>query len=96
MKFARLAIFLVVAAAAAIFAQTPQTNPLEPPVIAPAPSVAAAKSEGDNRELAASIQALAELRASNAELLQKQQNTLQLLDQLSKEADQLRIFSKRG
>ena len=41
-------------------------------------------------------QALSALRDSNAELLKKQQQTLQKLEALKKEAEQLRIFSKRG
>jgi len=39
---------------------------------------------------------LAALKASNAELLQKQQKTLQKLDELKLQADQLRITSKRS
>jgi len=39
---------------------------------------------------------LAVLKASNNELLQKQQKTLEKLDELKKEADQLRIMSKRS
>jgi hypothetical protein len=41
-------------------------------------------------------QALSAIKASNAALLEKQKATLQKLDTLSTEADQLRIFSKRG
>lgn len=39
---------------------------------------------------------LAALKASNNELLQKQQKTLEKLDELKKEADQLRIMTKRS
>lgn len=39
---------------------------------------------------------LAALKASNAELLQKQQKTLQKLDELKLQAEQLRIMSKRS
>ena len=41
-------------------------------------------------------QRLAELKAINAELLEKQKATQEKLDLLLKEAEQLRIFSKRG
>jgi len=41
-------------------------------------------------------QAMQTIKASNAALLEKQKATLQKLDDLGKEADQLRIFSKRG
>ena len=36
------------------------------------------------------------LKASNADLLQRQQKTLQKLDELKLQAEQLRIMSKRG
>jgi hypothetical protein len=39
---------------------------------------------------------LNQLKATNALLLEKQQKTLQTLDALSKEADQIKAFSKRG
>ena len=41
-------------------------------------------------------QLLAALKASNTELLQKQEKTLQKLDELKKQAEQLRILSKRS
>ncbi|MCX6968287.1 MAG: hypothetical protein NTZ46_11045 [Verrucomicrobia bacterium] len=39
---------------------------------------------------------LAALRASNAELLLKQQKTLQKLEEMKLQADQLRILAKRS
>ena len=39
---------------------------------------------------------LRSVRASNAELIKRQQATLQQLDALQKEADQVRIFARRG
>lgn len=41
-------------------------------------------------------QTLAELKAANILLLQKQKETLERLEHLEKQADQLRIFSKRS
>ena len=41
-------------------------------------------------------QSMAEVKAANAALLEKQKATLQRLDTLQQEADQLRIWSKRG
>ena len=41
-------------------------------------------------------QLLAALKASNAELLKKQQQTLQKLDEIKQQAEQLRIWSKRS
>jgi FtsZ-binding cell division protein ZapB len=46
--------------------------------------------------MAASIKELQELKAHNDELLKQQQATLDQLDELQREAEQLRIFSKRG
>ena len=60
---------------------------------APQPSTQAQAGDGD---MVATIKALEELKAANEELLKKQQATIQALDQLQKDADQLRIYAKRG
>lgn len=39
---------------------------------------------------------LVALKAANAELLQKQEKSLEKLDELQKQADQLRIWTKRS
>ncbi|MEI8235303.1 MAG: hypothetical protein WCH57_11560 [Verrucomicrobiota bacterium] len=41
-------------------------------------------------------QRLAVLKTANAELLQRQQKTLQKLDEIKQQADQLRIMTKRS
>lgn len=41
-------------------------------------------------------QALTAIKTANAALLEKQKATLQKLDDLNKEADQVRIYTKRG
>ncbi|MDD5351380.1 MAG: hypothetical protein PHQ12_14305 [Chthoniobacteraceae bacterium] len=41
-------------------------------------------------------QQLAALKAANAELLQRQQKTLQKLDDIKQQADQLRTLTKRS
>jgi hypothetical protein len=46
--------------------------------------------------LQAAITALQHVKAANEETLKKQQATLQQLDQLQKDAEQLKIFAKRG
>jgi hypothetical protein len=46
--------------------------------------------------LQAAITALQQVKAANEETLKKQQATLQQLDQLQKDAEQLKIFAKRG
>jgi hypothetical protein len=50
----------------------------------------------EQEEIAASIKELQELKAGNDEILKDQQAALDQLDELQKEAEQLRIFSKRG
>ena len=42
------------------------------------------------------LERLAVLKTANAELLKKQQETLQKLDELKLQADQLRIMTKRS
>lgn len=39
---------------------------------------------------------LQQMKAANEEILKKQQDTLQRLDELQKAAEQLKVFSKRG
>ena len=46
--------------------------------------------------MAANIKELQELKARNDEILKDQQAALDQLDELQREAEQLRIFSKRG
>ena len=47
-------------------------------------------------EMAENIKELQELKAQNDEILKQQQAALDALDDLQKEADQMRIYSKRG
>jgi hypothetical protein len=76
-------------------AQTSEPTSLTPsPQRTPAPGAVDAAQE--QMELAANIKELEELKAQNEEILKQQQAALDQLDDLQKEADQLRIFSKRG
>jgi Tfp pilus assembly protein PilN len=70
----------------------PLTIPTQP---TPAPADAA-KEQAEQAELAADIKELQELKAQNNEILKDQQAALDVLEQLEKDADQLRIYSKRG
>ena len=63
---------------------TPRANPVP------------AELAKEQEEMAASIKELQELKARNDEILKDQQVALDQLDELQKEAEQLRIFSKRG
>lgn len=75
----------------------PQTSEPTPAAVSTAPPIAApANAEKEQEEMAESIKELQELKAQNDELLKEQQATLDQLDQLQREAEQLRIFSKRG
>jgi flagellar biosynthesis/type III secretory pathway chaperone len=47
-------------------------------------------------EMAENIKELQELKVQNDEILKQQQAALDALDDLQKEADQMRIYSKRG
>jgi acyl-CoA reductase-like NAD-dependent aldehyde dehydrogenase len=62
---------------------------------APAQAATAQKATDDSDVLAA-IKSLEEMKAANEDMLKRQQVVLEALDQLQKEADQLRIFAKRG
>jgi hypothetical protein len=65
-------------------ASASSTPSVSRPVIAAPPSLQAA------------IKALQDVKAANEETLKKQEATLQRLDELQKDAEQLKIFSKRG
>ncbi|PYJ40488.1 MAG: hypothetical protein DME86_12015 [Verrucomicrobia bacterium] len=71
------------------------------PIIVPAatdstPAPENAQKDADDAVITAAIALLQELKAQNEQTIKKQQATLEALDQLQKDADQIRIFSKRG
>jgi hypothetical protein len=74
-------------------AQTSEPTPL---TLSPQPTPAASDAAKDQAELAVNIKELQELKAQNEEILKQQQATLDTLEQLEKDADQIRIYSKRG
>jgi Tfp pilus assembly protein PilN len=72
-----------------------------PIIVQPANQTAPAQTAktqaaSDDSDVQAAIKSLEEMKAANEELLKKQQATLDALDQLQKDAEQLRIFAKRG
>lgn len=85
----------VFACAVITVAQTSEPTPL---TMSPPPAATSAKSDGakEQAELAANIRELQDVKAQNDEILKQQQATLDTLEQLEKDADQIRIFSKRG
>ncbi len=73
-------------------AQTIQPTPVPLHAAAPAP----AEDAKQQAETAENIKQLQELKAQNDEILKQQQAALEALDEMQKEAEQLRIYSKRG
>ena len=89
-----LAVFLV-SLAAAIFGQTPIiVQPANAPAAAAAQPAPALKR--DDVDVPGAIKALQEMKAANEEMLNKQQATLQALEELQQQAAQLRIYTKRS
>ena len=88
---------LLITAAILIGAVIGVAQTLQP---APAPMQAATPAlvpdAKQQAEMAENIKQLQELKAQNDELLKQQQAALDALDELQKEADQMRIYSKRG
>jgi len=66
------------------------------PVPMPAATPALVPDAKQQAEMAENIKQLQELKAQNDEILKQQQAALDALDDLQKEADQMRIYSKRG
>jgi len=73
-------------------AQTIQPTPVPLHAATPAP----AEDAKQEAETAENIKQLQELKAQNDEILKQQQAALEALDEMQKEAEQLRIYSKRG
>ncbi len=93
------ALALSVLAIFALAVMLPAQSPI--PVIVPAATPALKSSQVPAApENAGSIQValkmLQEMKAANEETLRKQAATLAQLDELEKEADQMRIFTKRS
>jgi hypothetical protein len=73
-------------------AQTAEPTPITLHAATPAP----AEDAKQQAEMAENIKQLQELKAQNDEILKQQQAALEALDEMQKEAEQLRIYSKRG
>ena len=89
-------IFIITAAilAGAVIGVAQTLEPTPVPMQAATPAlVPDAKQQA---EMAENIKQLRELKAQNDEILKQQQAALEALDDLQKEADQMRIYSKRG
>jgi flagellar biosynthesis/type III secretory pathway chaperone len=66
------------------------------PVTLQAATPGHAEDAKQEAEMAENIKQLQELKAQNGEILKQQQAALEALDEMQKEAEQLRIYSKRG
>jgi hypothetical protein len=73
-------------------AQTAEPTPVSLQAATPAP----AEEAKQQAEMAENIKQLQELKAQNDEILKQQQAALDTLDELQKDAEQIRIYSKRG
>jgi hypothetical protein len=95
MRTITLGIFLAIAFADVLPAQTPI------PVIVQAATPAARTSQqpaasANTGSLQGALKMLQEIKAANEETLRKQAATLELLDEMEKTAQQLKIYTKRG
>jgi hypothetical protein len=94
----RATIFSILASFA-LAGTLPAQSPM--PVVVPAATPGGTSSRAPaTSENASSVQTalkmLQEMKAANEETLRKQEATLQLLDELEKTAEQIKIYSKRG
>ena len=89
-------IFIISAAilAGAVIGVAQTSEPT--PVTLQATTSVPAEDAKQQAEMAENIKELQELKAQNDEILKQQQAALDALDDLQREADQMRIYSKRG
>ena len=98
MRATILFVFAVLLAVGGVSAQSPT------PIVVQAASATAAKSTTsapaatatDARSIPDAIKLLEQIKSANDEVLAKQKAALERLDELQDDADQLRIFAKRG
>jgi mevalonate kinase len=95
----KVRIFIITAAIliGAVIGVAQTLQPAPAPMQAATPAlVPDAKQQAEMAEMAENIKELQELKVQNDEILKQQQAALEALDDLQKEADQMRIYSKRG
>ena len=80
----------------AAHAQSPAPVVIVPAANQAAPAAPAANLAVTPGSAAEAIKLLEQMKATNAETLKKQEETLQRLDELQKAVEQLKIYSKRG
>jgi hypothetical protein len=95
-KLTLLLLGLPLLLALALQAQSPAPIIVQAASAAPTPPPVAASATQDSDSIPAAIKLLEQMKATNAEILKRQQASLEQLDEMQKAAEQLKIFSKRG
>jgi hypothetical protein len=93
MRLPAFCLLGLLVAAGALWAQSPM------PVVVPAMTPAAASTAPatpDDGSLQAVVKQLQEMKTANEETLRKQEATLQLLDEVEKAANEIKIYTKRS
>ena len=94
MRAALCTLVAAVAVAAGLFAQSPA--PVVVQAASPAAAVKATATAETDASLAGALKMLQEMKAANEETLKKQAAALQQLDVIEKEANEIRIYTKRS
>ena len=94
MRTVRIFIISTAMLAGAVIGVAQTSEPT--PVTLQATTSVPAEDAKQQAEMADNIKQLQELKAQNNEILKQQQAALDTLDELQKDAEQLRIYSKRG
>ena len=101
-------IFIVLIATGALIASHSSVKSEQPIIVQAANGVTATSSPGapvaaarnsstaSPEAFVVAIRTLEQIKSGNAEVLKRQEATLQQLDQLQQAAEELKIFSKRG
>lgn len=80
----------------ATYAQSPAPMMVVPAATEAAPVAGNVNLPATPDSASAAIKLLEQMKATNAETLKQQEETLQRLDELQKAVEQLKIYSKRG
>ncbi len=90
-----ISLFITFALAYTLSAQAPMIVQAATPAVKSA-AVPAAVAPEKSDSLQTALKMLQAVKAANEETLHKQAATLEQLEQLEKEAEQLKVFTKRG
>ena len=92
-----IVVWSLIAAVPTVTSQSPQPVVVQAAgATASTPVPLAASKSASSESIADAIKSLEELKAATDEILKKQQATLEQLDDMQKNAEQLRIFASRG